>query len=136
MQPQLCKLCGERHHRYEPHRFALKPEVLQDAHRRMAEVQGHLADVFQAAPAGPRSNAQSPSHRTQGTGDQKTRSDPPDYPEPEPALEPYRDRSRNTPDTAPTQPPLSIAALDDTALRGLRNLVMAEVMRRRRKSQE
>lgn len=109
MQVQLCKICGERHHRYEPHRFE------------------HYGDARRVAPEAPRSNARSPSPRIRDK-DHKSPASGLSAQEP--------DASLGTPDTPPSTPPLSIAALDDTALRSLRNLVMAEVMRRTRAQKE
>lgn len=51
MDVQKCKICGERHHRYEPHRFPAAPEV-------------------------PRSNARSPNRGTRGKSTRQSTDDP------------------------------------------------------------
>lgn len=80
---------------------------------------------FQAAPDRLHSNAQpqSPDRKDKPTSRPKS---------PNRSLVAEREAVPDKPDTAPSHPPLNIAALDDMALNSLRNLVMAEYMRRKR----
>ncbi len=163
MQSQMCKICGHRHHRYEPHQL-------------------------QAAPEAPRSNSRSPTRHRPDTEPRAPSDNPlsttpdhaPDTPDTEPlshqrlddiALPPI-----SRPHTAPSppsfvceseefltapipaisqealrregmpDPPLAIvqevifdwnefnvAALDDATLHALRNLTAAEWMKRERR---
>lgn len=156
MQSQLCRICGERHHRYEPHRFRdPKVKFMYDSEPSWPaeDAPPPLAvppPPPTAAPEVPRGDAQPPTRHTRDTDSSKTRShdtqepaaatpavsapiQPPDTPDTAPLPEPRL--LKRLPTLAEIREPrsLNIASLDDTALDSLRNLVMAEWMKRHRR---
>ncbi len=155
MQSQLCRICGQRHHRYEPHRFtdpkvkfmyesepswpaedqpqaaAAAPPDCTPSHATPNTPESGSADKSVHQPAAPL--AQPREARTRDTATNDPCSHRPETAATPPPSEPSQEsQNHDTPDTAPLSSPLSLAVLDDTALHNLRNLVMAEYMRRKR----
>lgn len=115
MQVQLCKICGERHHRYDPHRFPAAPEV-------------------------PRSNAPSQIRRKPGTDTKRSGVDlspqEPASPPGKPDTAPSRDSVKTSVRTPIRLGPKPLAQLSDEEFRLVYNAHQAEYMRRKRARKE
>lgn len=122
MQVQKCKICRNRHHRYDPHVWDGLPDDLPE---------------IPAAPEVRRNSARSPIPRKPDKAPTKPSARPGETAMPPsaslPQPSPFSGKP-GTPDTTPSRSPrpLNVAALDDAALDNLRNLVMREVLKRRR----
>jgi hypothetical protein len=125
----MCKLCGNRHNRYEPHTFSdpIIKLMFESEPRWPIENELGLPERYpRAVPDPPRSNAPSPSHRTPDTEPLPNKATELRHSEPAFSSNPGK------PDTAPSQSSLE----PEPRPKFDRKTYQREYMRRRRAAQK